>query len=126
MSMQGAKVKLTDGEMTTVRAAMHAILIDYARQRKTITYSELAVQLPIYLHPHSFVFSRLLRDVCGAAFAAGEGQLCALVVSKQTGLPSSGYFVGTAAPGRDMSDLEAAWREDLNAVFERWMETRDA
>jgi hypothetical protein len=43
-----------------------------------------------------------------------------LVVSKQTGLPSSGYFVGTAAPGRDMSDLEAAWREDLEAVFARW------
>lgn len=117
---RGEKVRLTDGEKGSVKAAMHAVLIEQAKAKQTITYSDLAARLPILIHPHSFVFSRLLREVCAEGFAQGHGQLCALVVSKATGLPSGGYFVGIATPTRDMSDLEAAWREDLEALFGRW------
>lgn len=123
---RGEKVRLTDGEYSSVKAVMHAELIAQAKAKQPITYSELASRLPVLIHPHSFVFSRLLREVCAEAFSQGHGQLCALVVSKQTGMPSSGYFVGVAAPGRDMSDLETAWHEDLDLLYARWEDDDNA
>jgi hypothetical protein len=111
------KVRLTDGERATVKAVMRAELIACARAHQLITYGELAARLPVHIHPHSFVFSRLLREICGEVFREGGGQLCALVVSKQTGIPSGGYFAGLAEAGRDHHDLEAIWRADLEALF---------
>lgn len=116
------KVRLTDSETSAVKQVMAAVLIERARARQTITYSELAAQLPVHIHPHSFVFSRLLRAVCAEELQKGHGQLCTLVVSKATGLPSSGYFIGTAAEGRDASHMEALWRQDLEEIWARWAE----
>jgi hypothetical protein len=116
----GEKVRLTDAEMHTTRAEMRAVMIACAQESRTITYSELASRLSLHLHPHSFVFSRLLRDVCGAAEKAGEGLLCALVVSKQTGMPGGGYFASVAARGLASRDLVSHWRADLESVYERW------
>ena len=117
---RGEKVRLTDAERAAVKAAMHTALIQQAKAKQTITYSELAARLPVLIHPHSFVFSRLLREVCAEGFEKGHGQLCALVVSKQTGMPSGGYFVGSATPSCDMSNLESAWLEDLESLFTLW------
>jgi hypothetical protein len=114
------KVRLTDAEASIIQDAMRDILIARARARQLITYSELASLLPVEIHPHSFAFSRLLRAVCAEEQRQGHGQLCALVVSKATGMPSGGYFVGTASPARDLSDLEAAWRQDLEALYLLW------
>jgi hypothetical protein len=102
---------------------MRALLIDLARRRELITYSEMCARLEtVTLHPHSFVFARLLREVCGEEEAKGHGMLCALVVSKTTGMPGGGYFRGMAELGFDASDLEARWREDVDAVFAYWDE----
>ncbi len=112
-----AKTRLTDSETSAVKQVMASIMIETARARTTITYGELAAQLPVHIHPHSFVFSQLLRAVCAEELQKGHGQLCTLVVSKTTGLPSSGYFVGTAVQGRETGDLEAEWRKDLEALW---------
>jgi hypothetical protein len=117
-----AKTRLTDAETALVKQAMASIMIETARARATITYGDLAARLPVHIHPHSFVFARLLRAVCAEELQKGHGQLCTLVVSKATGLPSGGYFVGTAVQGRETSDLEAEWRKDLEALWGRWVE----
>ncbi|MFN8526988.1 MAG: hypothetical protein U0670_00045 [Anaerolineae bacterium] len=112
---------ITGDQRTAYLDAMRAILIDCARERRTITYSELASINPVaYLHPHSFTFTHLLRQVCGEEAAKGHGQLCALVVSKITGMPSGGYFRGLAVEGDSTEDIEARWRADLEQVFKRW------
>lgn len=115
-----ARFTLTEVEWETLRQAMRVELIELAKQRRTITYGELALLLPVYVHPGSYAFSRLLGQVCAEAEAAGEGLLCALVVSKATGMPGAGYFRGIAERGCTADDVTDCWRDDLERVFERW------
>jgi hypothetical protein len=114
-----ARSTLTDANISAVKDEIRSILIETARARQTITYSELCLRLTtVTLHYHSFFFHKLLREVCGEEWQKGSGMLCALVVLKGTGLPSGGYF--DQASGADPDDLEAEWRRDLDAVYERW------
>jgi hypothetical protein len=121
MSFGQARVKITEAECGVIKDEMRAILIGQARARQTITYGELARRLTsVTLHPHSFVFTRLLQTVCAEEERAGHGQLCALVVSKATGKPSGGYFGMAAKSGLLVDDLDARWQADLQAVFDYW------
>ncbi len=121
-----AVYKLTPEQRQTYKDEMRAILIQLARDKKLITYGELALRMSIYLHPHSFTFTNLLRQVCGEEYDKGHGMLCALVVSKITGMPSGGYFRGMANlredAGMSEMDIEAAWRADVESVFALWDE----
>ncbi|KXK21303.1 MAG: hypothetical protein UZ15_CFX003001491 [Chloroflexi bacterium OLB15] len=119
--MRAAKYKLTTAEKATAKEEMRAALIDAARKRELITYSELCLRIPgVGLYPHSFIFTQLLREVCHEEYAKGHRQLCALVVRKATGMPGGGYFSDTAPLKRDFGDLVAEWRADVEDVFEYW------
>ncbi|MDX2162735.1 MAG: hypothetical protein SF162_15555 [bacterium] len=112
---------LNGEEWAAYKAAMRAEMIACAREKRTITYSELAQNNPVaYLHPHSFTFAHIMRQICAEEFAQGNGQLCALVVSKATGMPGGGYFRGMATIHDTDADLEARWRQDLEQVFILW------
>lgn len=126
MSRPDAKYRLTDVEKQSVIAEMRMILIACAQQRQTITYGELALRIQsCAVHPHSIVFAHLLREACRQAEAAGEGLLCALVVTRTTGMPGGGYFRrDDLPPDLDASDLEAFWRSELEQVFVHWSEPR--
>ena len=115
-----ARFKLTEVEWETVRDAMHIELIELAKQQRIVTYGDLALLLPIYVHPGSYAFTRLLTQVCVEAEAAGEGMLCALVVSKSTGIPGAGFFRGMAERGMDVSAAEAYWHDEVERVFAQW------
>nr|AIA12994.1 Unknown Function [uncultured bacterium] len=115
-----ARYTLTEVEWDVMVAAMHTELIEIAKQRRIVTYSELALMLPVYIHPGSYTFTRLLSRVCGDAERAGEGLLCALVVSKATGIPGGGYFTGIAERGCVEDDPIDCWRADVERVFARW------
>ncbi|MCK6579024.1 MAG: hypothetical protein L6Q98_13055 [Anaerolineae bacterium] len=122
-----ARFKLTESEWRSVREEMYAELIVVAKARQIITYSDLALRLPTaYVHPGSYAFTRLLGEVCDAEEAAGRGMICALVVSKATGIPGAGYFRGAAARGRDVSDLDRCWREECERVFDAWADPEAA
>ncbi|MDL1900234.1 hypothetical protein FBR02_05640 [Anaerolineae bacterium CFX9] len=115
------RYSLTAMERTAVKAEMRDILIAAARARETITYSGLAERIrTVHIHAHSFIFTRLLREVCADADAAGDGFLCALVVSKATGMPSGGYFQRDLADKLSEQDLEAIWRDELESVYALW------
>lgn len=123
MAARASRSPLSEADRAAVKDEMRALLINLARARQTITYSDLCALLQtVTLHPHSFIFSRLLREVCGEEAAKGHGQLCALVVSKLTGMPSAGYFRRDELPGLRDEDIEAFWRAELEQVFEYWSE----
>lgn len=115
---------LTAEEKVSYIEEMRAVLIERARMQQTITYSELALSMSIYLHPHSYTFGNIMRLVCREALAKGQGQLCALIVSKVTGMPGGGYFKGISPTPDDATafDAESYWRRDLDAVFAYWAE----
>lgn len=116
------RYRLTDAEKSTVLDELRTVLIAAARARELLTYTELALRLSsVAVHPHSFVFAHLLRECCRRAELAGEGLLCALVVSRLTGMPGAGYFRRPGLPpDLDTGDLEAVWRSELEAVYQRW------
>ncbi len=121
-----ARFTITPAEQTAVRAEMYAVLIDCARRRETITYSDVAQRIDTaYLHPGSYTFLRILGSICQEEDDAGRGLICALVVSKLTGIPGGGFFRALAGYGRDTSDAEAAWREECERVFAAWADEAD-
>lgn len=121
--MRAERFRLEEGERHVVRAEIRDILIRAARQRRLLTYGEVCAQIQsVMLHPGSFVFARLLREVCFEEAAKGHGMLCALVVSKATGIPGGGYFRSAAAEGRVPGDLVAEWQADVEAVYSLWSE----
>jgi hypothetical protein len=118
---RAAVYRLTPEERATAKEELREILIYLARTRQTATYSDVCMMMQtVHLHPYSFIFTRLLTEVCGEEEAKGHGMLCALVVAKLTGMPGAGYFRGMAALGRDQSDMEASWRAEVEQVFEYW------
>ncbi len=117
------RTRVTDMERSAVKAEMLAVLIDCAKARQTITYGGLCARLTtVTLDPGTFVFTRLLREVCAEAAARGDGPLCALVVSKATGRPSGGYFAREITEVSGPDTLEALWRTELDEVFAQWAE----
>jgi hypothetical protein len=111
---------LSEAEWEVMREAMRVELIELAKQKRIVTYSELALLLPVYIHPGSYNFTRLLSQVCVAEEAAGHGLLCALVVSKATGIPGAGFFRGAAERGYDASNPDEYWQAQLERVFAYW------
>ena len=75
-----------------MREAMRVELIELAKQKRIVTYSELALLLPVYIHPGSYAFTRLLGQVCSDEFEAKHALLCALVVSKAQRYPRRGFL----------------------------------
>jgi hypothetical protein len=119
-SQSSPRFTLTEVEWDVMVEAMRLELIELAKQKRIVTYSELALMLPVYIHPGSYAFTRLLSRVCAEEEEAGHGLLCALVVSKSTGIPGAGFFRGAAERGYDASDLDTYWQSQLEQVFAYW------
>jgi hypothetical protein len=104
-----------------VKAEIHALLIQVARNRELITYSEITAELQTAtLHYHSHIFARLLNEACYDEDDAERPLLGAVVVTKQTGMPSGGFFRIAAERGYDVSDPEAFWRSELARLYDEW------
>lgn len=110
---------LADTDYAALKGEIRAIMIETARARQTITYSELCLRLETArLHYHSTLLTRLLNEIGSVEVEAGRGVLPAVVVTKQTGIPGGGYFSGMN--GIDADALEALWRDDFESVCDYW------
>ena len=111
--------KPIDADYAALKAEIRALMIEAARARQTITYSELCRSLKTArLHYHSTLLVKLLNEIGRVEVEAGRGVLPAVVVTKQTGLPGGGYFSGM--DGIDADALEALWRDDFESVCDYW------
>ena len=75
------------------------ILIDCAKKKKTITYSELAKQINQNSDKKipsgkimGIVLSKYLHKLCESYVKNGKAMIGCLVVSKKSGIPSEGFF----------------------------------
>jgi hypothetical protein len=99
---------------------VHGRLIEFARQGRTVMYSDLETSrghIGHYLHAIS------LEEA-----AAGRPPLNSIVVSKTTQRPGDGFIpamveVGFASPHEDLEDV---WQRATAAVFAYWREHRQA
>lgn len=108
-------------DWNAAKAEIREILVQLAKDKETITYAGLCARLTtIHVHYHSHFFHRLLIAACEDADLAGEGRLCALVVTKQSGLPGGGFFRYAADSGDDVSDPLSYWRQVADELFMQW------
>jgi hypothetical protein len=98
--------------------ALRLLLVARAGAGGTITYRRLRHELGFAgdLVP-------LLRALSEAEDEAGRGLLTALVVDERTGRPGAGWFRLAAERGRDLSEPDMCWRDEVQLLFDHWSAT---
>ncbi|GAB4525263.1 MAG: hypothetical protein OHK0046_40900 [Anaerolineae bacterium] len=115
------KYGFSEASWDAIKEEIRAILITLARLRKTIAYSELAMQVQTaYIHHRAPAFDRILQALCDDEIAAGRPILGVLVVNKQTGRCGAGFYKTCGLRGYDVSDPEAFWQAEFARVCDYW------
>jgi hypothetical protein len=99
-----------------------AIMIRRAMARNVISYSELVSQISrIRLDPHDARLDHFLGEISSEEDSKNRGMLTVLVVHKSGDLePGKGFYELASSLGRDVSDREKCWAEELQRVYEIW------
>ena len=107
------------------REEARQILIQCAKDDRTITYRELVAEIrTIRLTPRSRELGEILNQISSAEHAAGRGILSAVVVSKSRGIPGSGFFKLAEELGEQFSDKREFWNKERNRVVDYWRGVR--
>lgn len=98
---------------------IRTILEGIARRRSLISYSDLAARVKtVPLTPDSRALHEMLGDISVEEDAGGRGMLSVLVVHKVGDQkPGRGFFELAQRLGRDVSDTDACWVNELQAVY---------
>jgi hypothetical protein len=101
------------------KAEARTILEEVARKkRRPMYYSELSSKITsITFQPDSHDLHGLLGQLSEDSEAEGKGMISALVVHKEDGRPGNGFFTLAKELGRDISDPEKCWLNELNRVY---------
>ena len=112
--------KLADTQWDDVQAEIRQLIIETAKAKQLIAYSELTGMLQTaYVHYHSHILTRMLINIGSEEQAAGRPILPALVISKQSGRPGPGYF--KLAPGEaEVGDPIQEWEQEVQRVYLYW------
>ncbi len=99
-----------------------AILIDVARRKGRIAYSELASQIQaIDIVAHDPRMFHLLGEISVEEEKAGRGMLTAIVVHKSGDMqPGPGFFELAKSLGKDTSDVLVCWVNEFKRVHDYW------
>lgn len=103
------------------------VLVEVARRRGRIAYSELVAQITVLrLAANDPRLFRLLGEISSEEDAAGRGMLTAIVVHKSGDMqPGPGFFELAKSRGRSTKDLLMCWIEEFNKVHDYWANKRD-
>jgi hypothetical protein len=99
---------------------MRAVLIARAGIERTIPYSELTGLVhTIHFSYDDTAFHHMLDEISREEDAAGRGMLSVIVVHKDGDMmPGPGFFRLAKKLGRDKSDREACWANELRKVYD--------
>jgi hypothetical protein len=101
---------------------MRNILIEIAKKQDTIPYSELVRKvLIISIEASSYGLADMLGEISTAEDAAGRGMLSVVVVHKEDNMPGKGFFELAKILGRDVSDKEKFWVNEVKKVYSSWV-----
>jgi hypothetical protein len=105
---------------------VRSILVEKARQRAMIPYSELVgmVKSVTFKAFDQRLFA-ILGQVSVAEHEQGRPLLSVLVVHKTGDMqPGEGFFELAEALGRNTSDVLKAWIEEVKKVYQHWNKNR--
>ena len=97
-------------------------MIRIARRGVTMSYSDLVLRIEsCTLEPHDQRLAHMLGEISTEEDEAGRGLLTVVVVHKTGDMkPGSGFFKLAKQRGRDVSDTDRCWVEELNKVYKAW------
>lgn len=116
------KYGFTDAAWQTAKREVRDILIERAKVRGMIPYSELASKIKsIDVEAHDQRLFHLIGEISTEENAAGHGMLSVIVVHKSGDRkPGPGFFELAKELGRDTSDILVCWIKELNKVHAYW------
>ena len=122
MSTMSGKYGLPIEKWEEAKEEIRKILIGRAKILNPISYSELASQImTIQIEPHEYALAEMLGEISIAEDNAGRGLLSILVIHKDGDMmPGQGLFDLAENRGRDTSDREKFWINELNFVHSHW------
>lgn len=108
------------------REEARQILIQCAREERTIAYSDLAAELDtIRIEPNSSAFHAILDEISCSENAAGRGMLSVLVVHKgDNQMSGRGFFKLAKCLGKEFDDDEEFWNGESECVIGSWRRVR--
>jgi hypothetical protein len=115
-----AKFGFTDAERDAAVEEIRGILLKRVAEKKTIFYSELVTQLhTVTLDAKDPRLDYLLDEISREEDATGRGMLSVVVIRKppQESLPGPGFFKLAKKLGRDTSDHNTCWAEEITRVY---------
>ena len=96
-------------------------MIDVATRGGVMSYSELVEQITsCVFEPHDTRLSQMLGEISSDEDERSRGLLTAVVVHRGDGKPGSGFFKLAKSLGRDVSDEDRCWVEELKKVYDVW------
>jgi hypothetical protein len=112
----------TPDEWQTAKGEMRDVLVERAKVRGMIPYSELTQNVEsIHLEPDSYALAAMLGEISADEDAAGRGMLSVIVVYKDGDMqPGPGFFELAEELGRDTSDILSCWISELKKVHRVW------
>lgn len=104
------------------KTEVRSILIERAKRRSFITYSQLAPQITaISVEYHDPRLNALLGEISTEEEQRGRGLLSVLVVHKIGDMqPGQGFYELAERLGRRIPDITLFWVEEFNRVFDYW------
>jgi len=103
---------------TAAKAEAMAILQEIARQKKLITYSDLAKEIrSAQFERHDFRLFGLIGEISTEESDFGRGMLSALVVTQEEGMPGPGFFELAKKLGFDTRDQVAFWTNEVKRLY---------
>ena len=104
------------------KAQARDVLIEVARRKDKITYSELATEITaINIEAHDSRMNHLLGEISSEEDAQDRGMLTAIVVHKFGDLrPGPGFYDLAKSLGKDTSDKDFFWISEIKTVHDYW------
>lgn len=109
-------------DWASAKAQARVAMIDRARVRGMIPYSELVTHISaVAFEPHDQRLFHLLGEISVEENAAGRGMLSVVVVHKRGDMqPGPGFFILGQHLGYNTRDLLLFWIEQLKKVHAVW------
>ncbi len=116
------KFGYAEDKWNAAKEEIRAVLVETARQRGMITYSDLVDKVKaIDIPPHGPAIGQILGELSHEEDAQGRGMLTVLVVHKHgKKRPGPGFFELAEDLGRDTSNKDKFWIDELNKVYAYW------
>jgi len=118
-----ARHGFSDAEWEAAKADGKAALVECARARKMISYTDFMHQIRSisFETPHDSRLPQFLAEISTEEAKIGRGMMTALIVRENGDQrPGAGFFQLAKRLGYEVSDPEKFWLEEVNKVFASW------